>query len=215
MDLVVSDLRGVLPLRLPALEALASFSARWLAPGGVMVPRRDVLWAAPCRHPASLHRRADRREGVDLAPLAAAVSETWWRQDLPASALLAPPRQWAAIDYPWRPASLAGRLTWTLAEPAPAHGLAVWFEAELAQGVGYASAPGTAGSCYGQAFFPFAEDLALAHGDELAVDLRATPAGRGFVWTWTVRQSRAGDIVTVRRHSTFYRDAPSLLPAER
>jgi len=58
VDLLVSDLRGTLPLRLPQLAAHADFADRWLAPGGAVLPLADRLLTAPCRHPASLHRRA-------------------------------------------------------------------------------------------------------------------------------------------------------------
>jgi protein arginine N-methyltransferase 1 len=211
VELVVADLRGTLPLQLPALEALAVFTERWLAPGGTLVPRRDVVWAAPCRHAGSLHRRAGRAQGVDLGPLAAAVADTWWRQDLPAAALVAPPRRWNAVTYPWRTAALAGRLAWSFGEPAPVHGLAAWFEAELAEGIGYSTAPGAAGSSYGQAFFPFGRDLELEEGDALEVDLRANPAGGGFLWTWAARQRRGDEVLASVRHSTFYPDAPVLL----
>jgi len=218
VDLLVSDLRGTLPLRLPQLAAHADFADRWLAPGGAVLPLADRLLAAPCRHPASLHRRAAAGavEGVDLGPLVDAVGNSWWRQDLAASAPLAAPRRWAEITYPWRPAALAAPLAWELESAATADGLALWFEAELVAGVGYTTAPGGhADSCYGQAFFPFAEPFELAAGDELAVELRADPAGGGFVWTWEAEQRRAGRAVATGRRSTFYVDAPGLLDALR
>lgn len=221
VSLLVGDLRGTLPLCLPQLQAFAAFAARWLAPDGGVIPRRDVLWAAPCRHPGSPLRRAagppggGRVEGVELAPLLAAVGNSWWRQDLAAAALLAAPRRWAEIAYPWRPASLSGRLAWTLGESASADGLALWFETELVPGVGYSTAPGAgADTCYGQAFFPFSGRYELAAGDAFEVELRADPAGVGFVWTWEVTQRRGGRTVAADRRSTFHVDAPELFAAD-
>jgi type I protein arginine methyltransferase len=210
VDVVVSDLRGILPLHVGGLEALAGFADRWLVPGGTLIPRRDALWVAPCSFAGSPHRR-HRAEGIDIAPLAAAAADTWWRQDLPPSALAAGPRRWHRITYPWRPAPLAGGLAWRLAAAADVHGLAVWFEAELTRGVTYSTAPGATGSAYGQAFFPFGRDLVLAGGDVLEVELFAHPAGSGFLWTWGARHERGGREVASVRQSSFYPAAPALV----
>lgn len=70
VDVVVSDLRGTLPLRLPQLRALARFTRRWLAPGGTAVPRRDTLRVAPCTNRRAIHRRpaGDALADLDVTP---------------------------------------------------------------------------------------------------------------------------------------------------
>src|ERR1700704_416640 len=46
VDVIVSDIRGVLPLFDGALASLQDARRRFLNPNGVMIPRRDVLKAA-------------------------------------------------------------------------------------------------------------------------------------------------------------------------
>jgi protein arginine N-methyltransferase 1 len=36
---------------------------------------------------------------------------------------------------------VAGELTWTAERPVTAHGLVVWFDTELAEGIGFSNAP--------------------------------------------------------------------------
>jgi len=46
VNVIVSDIRGALPLFNGALASLQDAKKRFLAPGGVMIPRRDVVKAA-------------------------------------------------------------------------------------------------------------------------------------------------------------------------
>ena len=45
-DVIVSDLRGVLPLLERHIPAIVDARRRFLAPGGALIPRRDTLWGA-------------------------------------------------------------------------------------------------------------------------------------------------------------------------
>ncbi len=45
-DVILSDLRGVLPLFERHIPAIVDARHRFLAPGGTLIPRRDTLWAA-------------------------------------------------------------------------------------------------------------------------------------------------------------------------
>ena len=45
-DVIVSDLRGVMPPFQHIIPSLVDARRRFLAPGGVLIPRRDTLWAS-------------------------------------------------------------------------------------------------------------------------------------------------------------------------
>src|SRR5229473_1512043 len=45
-DVILSDLRGVLPLFQRHVPAIVDARRRFLAPGGTLIPRKDTLWAA-------------------------------------------------------------------------------------------------------------------------------------------------------------------------
>src|SRR5215510_9070288 len=49
--IIISDLRGVLPLFEQNVASIIDAHERLLAPGGVLIPHRDVLWAAVVEAP--------------------------------------------------------------------------------------------------------------------------------------------------------------------
>ena len=71
-----------------------------------------------------------------------------------------------------------------------AHGITAWFEAQLVEGIGFSTAPGTMGTICGQGFFPWLEPVELETGQEIEVDLHADPVGGDYVWRWDTKIAR-------------------------
>lgn len=209
---IVSDLRGVLPLFQQHIPAIADARHRHLAPGGVLIPRQDTLWAALVEDPKlyrpyeepCLHNdyALDMRAGQSL------VVNTWRKTTLKPEQLLVPPQCWATLDYATiEGPDVAGELAWTVERACTAHGLLLWFDAELAAGVGFSNAPGGPELVYGQGFFPLQEPVALAAGDTVTVALRADLAGGDYTWQWRTRVHAQGEADRVKadfRQSTFF-----------
>jgi protein arginine N-methyltransferase 1 len=216
-DVVVSDLRGVLPLFQGHVPAIVDVRERLLAAGGVLIPRRDTLWAAPLED-AKLRARCDEpwvrnEHGLDLRAGLDLVVNAWRRVSAKAEHLLAPPVRWATLDYATieRP-GVAGEMEWTVERAGEAHGVLVWFDAELADGVGFSNAPGRPELIYGQAFFPLREAVTLAPGDRVQVELRADLTGDDYTWQWRTRVLGGGKPATLNadfRQSTFFGSALS------
>jgi type I protein arginine methyltransferase len=201
-DVVVSDLRGVLPLHQEHVAAIADARARLLAPGGVMIPLRDTLWGAVAEAPGLYERYAPLEvEGVSLDAGRRVTSHLWTRAHLPAGALLTGAARWAEIDYRTVvDANVRGTLRWTAARNGVAHGLCLWFDAELVEGIGYSGAPGGPELVYGHGFFPFPDPVPLQAGDALEARLRADLAHGEYVWSWnTDIRPRRGDPIAFRQ----------------
>jgi protein arginine N-methyltransferase 1 len=66
-----------------------------------------------------------------------------------------------------------------------AHGLSVWFDATLVDGVVYSNSPMSPELIYGSLFFPFSRPVALAVGDTISVALEAALVGEDYVWRWS------------------------------
>ena len=211
-DVIVSDLRGVLPLMQHHISAIADARRRLLAPGGVLIPRRDVLWAALVEDPNLYRPYAEpwmsNDYGLDLRAGQPLVVNTWRKANAKAEQLLVPPQRWATLDYgSIEQPDVAGELDWTVERVGTAHGLLVWFDAELADGVGFSNAPGQPELIYGQAFFPLQEPVTLGLGDVVAVQLRADLVDDDYVWRWSTRVTAQGDSGRVKanfKQSTFY-----------
>jgi protein arginine N-methyltransferase 1 len=76
--------------------------------------------------------------------------------------------------------------------PGTAHGLQLWFEAELADGIGFSTAPGEPEQIYGQNFFPLTRPVQLAPGDCVEVRVTARLIEGSYVWGWNSSIRRAG-----------------------
>jgi protein arginine N-methyltransferase 1 len=197
-DVIVSDLRGVLPFLQQHIPSIIDARARHLAPGGVLIPRRDRLWLAPVEAPGLYAHHALSPElsayGLRLAAARRVTANAWCRAEVVPEQLLAEPLPWVTLDYATVGSPDAvGTASFTAARPSTCHGLAVWFDAELADGIGFSNAPAERPLLYGCAFFPWWAPVPLAAGDVAQVELGATLIGEDYVWRWKAEVHAQGD----------------------
>ena len=201
-DVIVSDMRGVLPLNGSHFQVIADVRQRWLRPRGTLMPARDELMGCLVRYD-SYHARIaaawqSPREGVDLKGAAK------WCFNLPQKVVLSPdvligePRRWSLIDYRTQEGSdVAGDLAFSVDAPADAFGVALWFDTEIVDGIGFSNRPGPNAGVYGQQFLPWPQRVALQSRDRVTVSLAAALKGGEYHWRWTTEIAGADG---ARRH---------------
>lgn len=210
-DVVVSDLRGVLPLFERHLPSIVDARRRFLGRGGALIPARDIVWLAVATatdlYEPYLHPWERNDHGLDLRAVRPLVTNGWHRCRVDRRQLLLEPQPWAALDYATlEHFDVTGSVTWVAADAGTAHGLVAWFDAELGPDVAFSNAPGAPEAIYGQAFFPLSDPVTLAAGDTVSVAVTATLVGRDYVWSWTTRVhggGRGGQLKAEYRQSTF------------
>jgi protein arginine N-methyltransferase 1 len=217
-DVVVSDLRGVLPLYGGHLHSVIDARERLLAPGGTLVPAADALHAAVVAFPdryEALTARVSADGTVKLDALRRFMTNTWEKARVTPEQLVTPPAVWATIDYRTvTDVDVRGTAALVAAREATAHGLVVWFDTTLADGITLSNAPGQPELVYGAAFFPWPEPVALRTGDSIRVRFEARHVGGEYLWRWDseVSPSHAAADVTARfQQSSFYGEP--LVPA--
>jgi type I protein arginine methyltransferase len=211
-DVIISDLRGVLPLFQQHIPAIADARHRLLTPGGVLIPGCDTLWAALVEDPKLYQPYTDpwlaNDYGLNLRAGHPLVVNTWRKVNAKPEQLLVPPQIWATLDYATiESPDVMGELAWNAERTGTVHGLLIWFDAELADGIGFSNAPGRPELIYGQAFFPLQAPVVLAVGDTVSVHLRADLTGDDYTWQWRTRVCAQGDARQVKadfRQSTFF-----------
>jgi protein arginine N-methyltransferase 1 len=193
------------------IPSIVDARTRLLKPGGQLIPARDHLFAAPVEHPARYRECEapwrDNPFGFDLKAGREFVVNTWSRAHCRGEQLLAPGCRWATMDYAEiRDTGVAGEARWQAARAGTVHGLLVWFDAELAEGIGYSNAPGEPELVYGQAFFPLPEPVPVAAGDRIAARLGASLVAEDYVWRWDTTVSPADGKTpgAAFRQSTFH-----------
>lgn len=196
-DVIVSDLRGVLPFFDHHISAIADARRRLLAPGGSLVGRMDRVYAAVVQAPERYSRIVGPWEselaGQDLSPgRRRAVNEIQKTESAPALPLTAP-ELWMTLDYTRvEDPDADGELTFTVNQEGAGHGLAIWFDAELADGVGFSNCPTQPANIYGSLFLPWEEPVPLAAGQTVRVRLQAKAMEDDYFWRWVSRIEPAG-----------------------
>ena len=212
VDVIVSDLRGILPMHQRHVPAIMDARERLLSPGGKLIPQQDRLWAALAEAPGLYQRYldpwSDGAHGVDLKAGRRLATNTWRKGRVAAGELLTAPACWATLDYrSIQRSEVYGEIRSPVLREGTAHGLCVWFEAVLVEGVELSNAPGAPELIYGQAFFPLAEPTPVCVGDAVEIDIRADLVAEDYVWRWATRIVGQGSPPAVKaefKQSTFF-----------
>lgn len=211
-DVIVSDLRGVLPIHPGNIPAIVDARNRFLAPGGILIPQQDDLWVAVAQAPELYNDSVGSWEhngfGFDMRAARRLVTNTWRKGRVKPDQLLVEPRRWATLDYTIvESPDVRADVTWTVEREGMAHGLLVWFDTRLADGVGFSNASDEPELIYGSAFFPWSEPVALFPADTVTVTLEARQAGKDYIWRWDTEVLTSGHPSAIRarfKQSTFF-----------
>jgi type I protein arginine methyltransferase len=196
-DVIVSDLRGVLPLYSDHIPSIADARRRFLAPGGTLIGREDRVWAAvveaPQRYSNIVGPWAGDLPGQDLSPARRKVVNEIHKMQAAPELLLTSPNLWVALDYSRiEDPDVQGELMWTVKRDGTGHGIVIWFDADLAEGVGFSNRPGSAAVIYGSLFLPWQEPVPLVAGQIVCVHLQAKLTEEDYFWRWVSRIESAG-----------------------
>jgi protein arginine N-methyltransferase 1 len=188
-DVIVSDCRGTVPLFQNHIATLGDARARLLAPGGTLLPMRDTLQVALVRS-AEHHRAIDvpwtrNAYGLDLTPGERFATNHVEKGHFKLPALSSASQQLAVLDYrSITEPNIDSTVELIADRSGRVDGLLVWFDAEIAEGLGYSNAPGQPKLVYGQMFLPLAGAPRLAAGSKIALRFRATLIDGEYIWNW-------------------------------
>ena len=209
-DVIISDLRSCLPLFEQHIPSIVDARERLLAPGGRLIPARDRLYTALVHHPEFYLPCTEpwltNRFGLDLSDGHRFAVNQWRKASFTPIELMSETQELVVVDYATiNDPDIMAEFMLKPEGHGEAHGFLVWFDAELAPGIGFSNAPGEPEQVYGQTFFPFERPITLATGDRIAIKLRANLVGDNYVWSWisNVLRGDAGRPELTYRQSTF------------
>src|SRR6185369_1937761 len=182
--IIISDLRGVLPWFEQSISSIIDARERLLAQGGVLIPHRDVLWAALVEAPEQYDEivKPWQNHDLDLSAGKRLVTNTWRKSRIKPGQLLTEPSCWSTLDYyEVSSPNVRAEISWQVARKGTAHGLAVWFDSELAEGIKFSNHPAASEMIYGTGFFPFLQPVELMEGEHVTVRLAADLVDDGYV----------------------------------
>lgn len=209
-DVIISDLRSCLPLFEQHIPSIVDARQRLLAPGGSLIPARDQLFAALAQDPEFYLQCVEpwlaNRFDLDLTDGHRYAVNQWRKANFTPINLMSDAQLIRTLEYAdITDADLQVNFTLTAEASGEAHGFLVWFDAELASGVGFSNAPGEPEQVYGQTFFPFEQATRMDAGDRFEVRLLANLLDEEYVWSWTSKVLRKGSETPehVFKQSTF------------
>lgn len=223
-NVLLSDLRGVLPMRADGIPTLVNARERMLVPGARLIPERDIIHAAPCAAPA----RWDEVEltlgaephGIRRSALAARARSSLHRMRVDADMLCAQPAMVAPVDYrSITSPHMDATVSWTVERDARIEGIALWFDAHLADGISFTTSPLAARTMYSHAFLPLEAPFDAIAQDRIETRLRFRLVEGSYVISWdtTIRPGGPGRAEVTMRQSTLGSAliAPETLPSRR
>jgi type I protein arginine methyltransferase len=215
-DVIISDLGDMLPWYRRHIPSIVDARARFLGPGGVLIPQRDVAWCAVVEAPDLYAKRSRAWDangfGLDMSAARRIVVNTWSHGRVTSDNLLTDPARWATLDHTVvEDPDVNAHLRWTVTRSGTGHGLSLGFDRTVADGICISNAPDAPESTrhvvYGTVFLPWLTPVVLAEGDIVTVDLNATLIREDYVWTWNTRvldRGPSGAEKAAFQQSTFY-----------
>ena len=202
--IIISDLRGVLPWFEQHIPSIIDARTRLLARGGVLIPCRDMLWAAVVEAPAQYAELVGPWQenilGLDLSAGRRLITNNWRKTHIKPEQFLAQPVCWTTINYyEVESSDIHAQASWQAGRNGTAHGVAVWFDSELVDGIRLSNHPAAPKMIYGVGLFPFAEPVEVKEGERIELRLGADLVQDGYVWRWETDFPSASF-----KQSTFY-----------
>jgi type I protein arginine methyltransferase len=193
-DVIVADIGGVLPWFQHHLPSIADARRRWLKPGGVLIPQRDMAWAAVVESPELYARHTgpwrDNEFGLDMEAARRLVVNTWNKGSVTPDNLLTAVQRWATTDYRVvEDPDIRATVTWSVTRPGIGHGFVAGFDRTLADGIYLSNAPDAPDDIrprriYGTIFFPWPAPVPLVAGDVVTIHLEARLVRDEYIWNW-------------------------------
>lgn len=211
VNVIVSDIRGALPLFGPGIRALNDARKRLLAENGRMIPEQDVLWAALVEAPEAYERILAPWKsvaGIDLDAALPVVLNTIYKRQCKPEQVVSEGQPWHVLDYPNGAEPRAEKaLRFIARRHGTIHGFTVWFETKLFEEVGFTTEPGTKESVYGQVFLPLLAPVEVVAGEEIWAGLHADLVGTDYVWRWELEAVAKTGRQAVKYHQSTFQGA--------
>ncbi len=221
VDVIVSEWMGHFVFNESMLEPLLRARDRYLRAGGIMIPRRLTFHAALVTDPAFHDRYAyfsSSPFGIDFSLLSAssfARTETRKLKPEQVARTVIPLGELDMLTCYETPRVLAGSARF--AEPVTAQGIIGWFDADLAEGIGFGTGPFSRKTHWSQMAFPLRSPFTVEAGEPLHVQIEPVKVEDEDIrrhWRWTISQGarEASEDELAAKSWYLYPPPPGRLP---
>ncbi len=196
VDVIISETLGNYPFEENIIATLNDARERFLKPGGTIIPAAVEQFACPVVGERLYRDMAAWDEvgyGLDFAPAKLMSFNNIYVRWLEPSDLLdagAAAKAWDRVQFDRKnKTTRSGEIAWKLTRPATLYGLALWWTADLAEGVRLSTGPLDPRTHWEQLYLPALEPIAAIAGETLHARLKSTTSfekGTNVTWTLSV-----------------------------
>lgn len=205
VDVVVSETLGNYPFEENIVETFNDAHARFLNPGGILIPRAVEQFVCPVtagRFLSELSTWDDVGFGLNFAPAKTMTLNNIYVRLFKPDDLLgngAAAQSWDKLAFDRRnKTTRSGEASWPLKKRTTVYGLALWWSAELVDGVSLATGPLNPQTHWEQLYLPALAPVTIEPGQSLVARLRSTTSyehGTNVTWTLAVRDKSGRDVL--------------------
>jgi protein arginine N-methyltransferase 1 len=205
VDVVVCETLGNYPFEENIIATLNDAHARFLNPGGTIIPQGVEQFVCPVTAERLYRELAAWDEvgyGLDFAPAKTMTLNNIYVRWLEPGDLLyggQATQSWDKVTFDRRnKTTRAGEASWRVSRSLKVYGLALWWRADLADGVSLSTGPLDPRTHWEQLYLPVLEPIALQPGQTLAARLRSTTStekGTNVTWTLAVRDASGRELL--------------------
>jgi protein arginine N-methyltransferase 1 len=205
VDVVVSETLGNYPYEENIIETLNDARERFLKPGGVTIPCAIEQFVCPVTAGRYWHELAAWDEvgyGLDFTPAKAmTLNNIYVRIFQPADLLggAGAAQSWDKVRFDRRnKTTRSGEASWRPEMTTTIYGLALWWTADLVEGVSLATGPRDPQTHWEQLYLPVLSPITVEQGQAFVARLRSTTSyerGTNVSWTLTVRDTTGRDVM--------------------
>jgi type I protein arginine methyltransferase len=222
-DVIISDLSGALPLFGNHISAIIDARRRFLAPNGVLIAQQDNLRATVIESPDGYRELiqpwTNKFFGLDLSAGWPLVANTCCYLTDKQAKLLTRPSTLVVLDYRTiTDSNVSGELASIVDNPGTGHGVAVWFDRIVADGIKISNEPGApegvnTSDIYGQVFFPWPNSVDLKPSDRVSFRMKANLIEDKYIWRWEtiIRGAEPGQAIKAHFRQSSLHGHPIVL----
>jgi SAM-dependent methyltransferase len=206
VDVVVCETLGNYPFEENIIATLNDAHARFLRPGGVIIPKSVEQFVCPVTAERLYREIAAWDEvgyGIDFAPAKTMSLNNIYVRWLSPGDLLeggAAACAWDKVTFDRRnKTTRAGEARWCAGRPVTIYGLALWWNAELAPRIALSTGPLAPRTHWEQLYLPALAPIEVQAGQTLRARLRSTTShekGTNVTWTLTLGDAAGREVLS-------------------
>jgi protein arginine N-methyltransferase 1 len=213
-DVLISDMRGALPLFRDHIASIRDARSRFLKPGGKQIPERDDLYACFVSGQQHLKYYVEpppiEPDTPSLTPTLWRIQNSWGKTRIKPEECVGDAVHLGTLDYRTiESPHFAANFGWNASERKQLHGFCVWFDTVLTEDIGFSNSPHAQEAIYGQAFFPFPEELTIEPGEiiEVAFRMMRTKTDDHYEWNTSIKKEDSSELKAMFSQSTLRLEA--------